>query len=791
MKPISVLGALVAALALAPTPALADSPTTSVFGGAVNCITRPAGDATAGQRWCEGDGNQFNVSVAPSFDGTPIDVEVAFPPAPATGPDGKFPVVGIYHGYGSSKILASDANTAQRWLQQGYAVFSMTDRGFYGSCGVYVPVKPPACANGYIHLMSNAYEVRDAQYFLGMLADEGVIDPNKIGANGGSYGGGMAMQLATLNNRTMLPDGTLVPWTSPGGLPMHIAAAIPEYSWSDLVASLQPNGSTLDYAAENPYAGPTGDRRFGSQKLYWNNALYFGGAQAGYYAPPGADPTADITTWKNFNDTGGPYDGQATAAQEMAEFPKHGSATIDSSVAPAPMLITNGWNDDLFPVDEGVRMYNRVRALHPTAPISLYDINYGHSARSGVPADAPTGDVGQLYIAEASWFAKYVKGSATAAVADPAGGVTASTSACTAGGAVTNGISYHATSWPALSQGEVRVDGAAAQTIAPNTTPAAPYQPTGSSDTTDYTVCTTGPSADTAGAAVYSAPAAPAGGYTIMGAPTVVADLGVQGANDQVISRLYDVDTTANTERLIGRGIYRPTGVGSTSRQVFQLHPQAWKVAAGHVVKLELLSADTPYVRPATGQGPVAVSNLQLRIPTIDAAGSANGLVQTAAAKVLPTGYTLAADLSPTTAPVVGPAVTPAKTGPAPAVVVPKDLLTALAARAALGKGPTGAKVTKSRSSVSFTDTLPEAGTAAYKLSLDVRKGKHVHRYTLGTATKTVLGPGKVTIRITVKKSRRSLLKKHPKSRLILATNFTTAVLHDQLGTTRKFTPKH
>ena len=70
--------------------------------------------------------------MVPSWDGTPIDVSVAFPPA--SGSDNNYPVVGIYHGYGGTKIRPSSL-TAQRWLAQGYAVFSITDRGFGESCG--------------------------------------------------------------------------------------------------------------------------------------------------------------------------------------------------------------------------------------------------------------------------------------------------------------------------------------------------------------------------------------------------------------------------------------------------------------------------------------------------------------------------------------------------------------------------------------------------------------------------------------------------------------------------------
>jgi hypothetical protein len=48
---------------------------------------------------------------------------------------------------------------------------------------------------------------------------------------------------------------------------------------------------------------------------------------------------------------------------------------------------------------------------------------------------------------------------------------------------------------------------------------------------------------------------------------------------------------------------------------VFQLHPGAWRFAAGHVPKLELLGQDAPYARPSNGQFQIRVSNLQLRLP--------------------------------------------------------------------------------------------------------------------------------------------------------------------------------
>ena len=95
----------------------------------------------------------------------------------------------------------------------------------------------------------------------------------------------------------------------------------------------------------------------------------------------------------------------------------------------------------------------------------------------------------------------------------------------------------------------------------------------------------------------------PASGYTLLGAPTVVADFTLPGDTSQVAARLLDV-APDGTETLVDRGLWRPA-TGGPTRQVFQLHPNGWTFAAGHVPKLELLAADADgsalanYARPS------------------------------------------------------------------------------------------------------------------------------------------------------------------------------------------------
>ena len=99
--------------------------------------------------------------------------------------------------------------------------------------------------------------------------------------------------------------------------------------------------------------------------------------------------------------------------------------------------------------DETVRYYNRVRSLHPTAAIKLFEINFGHNPRAGGIAAS---DLAKLTAAEDGWFAHYVKGTGPAP-ADAQGGVDVITSVCP-GGAV--GAQYTAANWASLAPGPGR-----------------------------------------------------------------------------------------------------------------------------------------------------------------------------------------------------------------------------------------------------------------------------------------------------------------------------------------------
>ena len=100
VKAIRAAAATAGAAAALLAPATAGAAVTRVFTGLasdpVPCAVQTQA-AVAGQRWCNGAPSRVR-----TFDGTPIDVSVALPPAPASGPDGRFPLIGIYHGWAAA-----------------------------------------------------------------------------------------------------------------------------------------------------------------------------------------------------------------------------------------------------------------------------------------------------------------------------------------------------------------------------------------------------------------------------------------------------------------------------------------------------------------------------------------------------------------------------------------------------------------------------------------------------------------------------------------------------------------
>jgi hypothetical protein len=584
----------------------------------VSCATQAD---QAGVRQCSG--------IVHSFDGAPIDVNVTLPPEPRSGRDGNYPLVGMFHGWGGSKLGLSD--TAP-WAKRGYAVFTMSDRGWGDSCGGQSKTRiteAQACAqHGYNHLMDTRYEVRDAQTFMAQLADQKtgkrttLVDRRHIGAMGGSYGGGMSMALAALKDRVMLPGGTYVPWRTPRThRRISLAAAAPEIPWTDLANALMPNGHTLDYAIAGDGYGP----RVGVQKTSYVAGLFGTGLASSNYAPPQTDPDADLFSWFAETSAGEPYDQNPLTTSVLHEIEQHHSSYyIAPSTAPSPLLISNGWTDDLFPVDEALRFYNRTKDLYPKAFVGLEFLDYGHSRGQNKAADLAV-----LHARQQKFFDYFLKGAGP----KPFGGVQVLTQTC----GTPSGGPFTASDWKQIAPGEVREDASAQQLVVSGGDPAAgrAFDPISGGG-----ACATAQAQDFPGTAVYRLPVVTDAGYTLVGAATIIADIQSTSPNNQLAARLLD-EAPDGTETLVARGLFRPDSSSAPQRQLFQLHPGGWHFAQGHHAKLELLAFDTPYARPSQGQTPIAVSNLELRLPVHEQPG---GQVLTPKPKIVPPGYKLAPD---------------------------------------------------------------------------------------------------------------------------------------------------
>jgi predicted acyl esterase len=523
----------------------------------------------------------------PSFDGVPLDVDVWLP---ATG-DGPFPTIVMLHGFGGSKAEFENPGPAGYngafYARQGYAVVLPTARGFGRSCGV-ADSRTPGCERGWIHLDDQRYEARDVQWLLARLVDQLVARPDALGVTGISYGGGASMMLAMLADRIRRPDGTTESWQSPDGVPLAIAAAWARWPWTDLADALLPNGRS----GVRTYASPVG-----VDIQAYVNALYQLANTSGFVAPAGADPDADLTTWKQRMDRGEPYGTDVRAILNKIHT-YHGALGLPIDKGLTPLLIQSGWTDDLFPVGQGLRIYDLLRQKSSRAPVALQLGDLGHSRAANHP-----GDTAALNAQGLAFFNARLKHSGTG----PApGSVTAYTQTCPRK-AAHGGGPYRATAYSRLARGKLVFRHNAAQRVTSSGGDATLAQ-----KLSPLALDACKPVADqiARGTAVATLRSA---GFTLLGMTHVRADVSVRGHDALLVGRLWDVDPAHGRQRLVDRGVIR---LRSKKVVRFDLNGNGYRFARGHRVKLELLGRDSPTYRAANGTFSVTLRNLTVALPT-------------------------------------------------------------------------------------------------------------------------------------------------------------------------------
>jgi fermentation-respiration switch protein FrsA (DUF1100 family) len=537
----------------------------------------------------------------PSFDGVPLDVDVTLP---ASG-NGPFPTIVMMHGWGGSKTSFESSTPAGDdnetfdynniyYAQHGFAVVNYSARGWGNSCGALESRTEPDCKEGWIRLADQRYEARDTQYLLGLLADEGIVKPKAIGVTGISYGGGQSIELAYLKNRVRLPGGEFQPWKSPAGKAMEIKAAFPRWPWSDLVDALEPNGRFLD----TQVATPTESREpLGVEIESYVTGLFAEGEAEGYVAPPGADPEADLSKWFTEDTVGEP---PTPEDEEIANqlYDDHSGYSIPLAGKPAPLLLESGWTDDLFPPEQSLRVYNQTRADKGYAALMFGDLGHSRGDNKENTDHAFNEEGAGFFAARLEHSGKAPKNGSVSAytqtcptAASAEGPFTARTYAKLATGAVTFGS---ATPQTFTSVGGNPLTAAAFDPIAGTSEACKTVSTEEEPDTANYTTTSTG--------------------FTMLGLPTVHANITTTGVFGEITARLWDV-LPGGEQRLITRGVYR-LGEGQSGAIAFQLHGNGYRFAAGDTVKLQLLGRDAPYYRASNGVFSIEVSDVTVTLPT-------------------------------------------------------------------------------------------------------------------------------------------------------------------------------
>ncbi|MGV9249618.1 CocE/NonD family hydrolase C-terminal non-catalytic domain-containing protein [Streptomyces sp. NPDC003710] len=600
--------------ALATTAVVATTTLTGATGHAAEATSCPLGlTATATQSPVGGAPYTVCSGRVPSFDGTPLDVDVSIPVG-ATGP---LPLVVMLSGWGTSKtqlesttLAGNGANTwdwNNAWFaSRGFAVVNFTPRGFYRSCGQdpasgYTYANDPACAGraSWTHLADLRWEVHDTQFLTGRLVDAGVASPTKVTVTGDSYGGGQSWLLAMGQNRVMQPDGTTVPWTSPAGTPIRLAAAVPQYTWTDLSQALLDNGRASDRLFGAPVDGPH-ENPIGVEKESYVDGLYALGQQNAQYATSN-DPTADLPGWYAAISAGEPYETNPTVGPMLSQLQTYRSPyylPVPSGSAQVPVLSIQGTTDPLFPGVHTIQMVNRLQSAHSDYPVWAFYGDLGHSY-----ADNPHAVWTAANDEANAWLSQVIAGAAPTAPR-----TTLATTACVNGQntatLTANRFSQLATTKWSFTSGPSAVT--TSGTIGgPEATALDPITNSG---------CRTTAAQSDPGVASWTFTPPSAG--TITGSPVVHVTVTLDGSNAEVAARLFDANPASGTQTLITRAVYRITGSpGRSLPLAFELWPAGWQVQSGHQLKLELTQGDAPTWRPDNETSSLAFSGLQLTVP--------------------------------------------------------------------------------------------------------------------------------------------------------------------------------
>jgi cephalosporin-C deacetylase-like acetyl esterase len=544
------------------------------------------------------DGARYRICTAPvrSFDGTPLDVTVTLPAKPSRR---RLPLVAFLHGFLADKTeyLSDTKAGASRYqtvhwnniwfASRGYAVLNYSHRG-HGESG------------GQIELASKEYEVRDAQFLTGRLADAGRslarIDPRRVGVIGSSYGGGVAWLLMTTRRNPALEYGT---WRSPRGRLLKLAALVPTYTWTDLLYSLVPNGrhrvaGHLRQAARNP----TG---IAKQTLL-----------DGFLASAGARLPRQTYAWLTRVNAGEPYDepndplvqeAKRALTNDRSAYYQGGyfDALRAHEVRRVPVLAGQGWTDPIFPPIEALRMYTRLRRASHGYPIQLYFGDFEHlTSLAKIP------DLAHLHALGNRLLDHYLRHRGKR----PRSDVRAAITSCNP---KSFGPVVRAPRWGVLAHRRLRFAFTTPQSTVSKLTPDPFVDPVVLSQVNGRG-CIKSNGGSTPGVARYTL--SPPKGTTLMGLPLLHIAYTATAPDFELNSRLWDV-APGGERTLVTRGAYRGGPSLGPATIDYEMFGNAWRVRPGHVLQLELLQDDSTFLRPDNIASAVTIEKVRVELPVL------------------------------------------------------------------------------------------------------------------------------------------------------------------------------
>jgi dienelactone hydrolase len=572
-----------------------------------------------------------------------LDADVTMPSGPA--PPGGYPLIAFMHGCcaGDKTAWERDSFDASRehwhynnaWFAaRGYVVINYTSRGFRNQ-------NATGGSTGETQLDSRRYEINDFQYLAGLLADDPFfdVDPQRVVATGGSYGGGFAW-LALTDPK----------WTSPGGKAMRLAAVAPKYGWTDIVYSLIPNGHHSQRPGNLPaFDGSDTTNPFGIPKRSIDAILY-GTGQFGATFPSIVDESFLCLFAPEPFDTAPQC--QNPIVSILPEFISDRSAYYQNQwfarIASDPSYRVPIFNaatltDPLFTPVENLRMSNRIQALVPDYPIQQYFGDYQHFVQNKAKEwgdlcgadhhvcrfdEYPGGDVNAtpagLYRTGVTtrlndFVDHFAKPAGNAAEPAPKFDVTASLQICpenatAAFPADEPGATFTAGRFFKLAPYTLRLELGGTQTTRndvdpnPHAVQADPFVnlfANGGRCPVDTTPADPG-------VAVYDSEPL-AARATMIGATRLTVDYIASTAEGvQLNARLYDV-LPDGRQVMVDRGPYRVDS--ATGPATFELHGNGWRFEPGHRVRLELSQDDSPFLKTSEVVSTITIGGVKLRIP--------------------------------------------------------------------------------------------------------------------------------------------------------------------------------